>query len=107
MNSSIALEHAYDQRPVVVGPRSRSPSSRKGSTDDLPYTSLVEATRTGLPFLLAFASTTSVQRTLVSMVRTGLLTISSTPTAAARWKTMSASSTSSATTAELVHDSSV
>ena len=55
--------------------------------------------KTGFFFLFAGASTTSVQWTLVSIVRTGLSTISSTPTAAARWKTTSASSTSSATTA--------
>ncbi len=48
-------------------------------------------------FLLALASTTSVPCTLVSMVRTGLSTIRRTPTAAARWKTTSHWSTSSAT----------
>ena len=53
--------------------------------------------KTGFCFLLASARTISVQWTLVSMVRTGLSTMSSTPTAAARWKTTSASSTSSAT----------
>ena len=41
--------------------------------------------KTGFFFLLACASTTSVPCTLVSIVRTGLSTISSTPTAAARW----------------------
>ena len=49
-----------------------------------PYTSEVEAMRTFFFFLLAAASTTSVPCTFVSMVRTGLSTISLTPTAAAR-----------------------
>ena len=40
--------------------------------------------KTGFFFLLAWASTTSVQWTFVSIVRTGLSTISWTPTAAAR-----------------------
>ena len=47
-------------------------------------TSDVEATRTFFFFLLAIASKTSVPRTFVSMVLTGLSTISFTPTAAAR-----------------------
>jgi hypothetical protein len=51
----------------------------------LPYTSLVEATNTGRFFLAAAESTTSVHWMLVSMVRTGLSTMSLTPTAAARW----------------------
>ena len=55
--------------------------------------------RTFFFFLLAWARTTSVPWTLVSIVRTGLSTISLTPTAAARWKTTSHWSTSSATTA--------
>src|SRR4051794_22611584 len=83
----------------------RSPSSRNGSAVLLPYTSLVEVMTTGFFFLLALASTTSVAPTFVSMVRTGLSTISSTPTAAARWYTTSASSTSSATTGALWHES--
>ena len=70
---------------VVDAPMTRSPSSRNGNDVDLPYTSLVDARKTGLRFLHACASTTSVQCTLVSIVRTGLSTISSTPTAAARW----------------------
>ncbi len=60
---------------------------------------------TGFFFLLASARTTSVQCTLVSIVRTGLSMISSTPTAAARWKTTSASSTASATMSCLAADS--
>ena len=40
-------------------------------------------------FLFGVLSTTSVPCTLVSIVRTGLSTISLTPTAAARWKTTS------------------
>ena len=55
-----------------------------------------------LLFLVAWTSTTSVAWTFVSIVRTGLSTISSTPTAAARWKTASALSTSSATSGVLV-----
>jgi hypothetical protein len=48
--------------------------------------------------LFAWARTTSVPWTFVSIVRTGLSTISFTPTAAARWNTTSHSSTNSATT---------
>src|SRR5947208_2521260 len=62
---------------------------------------------TGFFFLFAWARTTSVQCTLVSMVWTGLSTISSTPTAAARWNTTSASSTSSATRGALAAESTV
>ena len=35
-NSSIALLHAYDQRPLLVAPMTRSPSSWNGNTVDLP-----------------------------------------------------------------------
>ena len=47
-------------------------------------------------FLLACRSTTSVPWTLASIVWTGSSTIFFTPTAAARWKTTSAPSISSA-----------
>ena len=80
----MALEQAYDQRPLLVAPSTRSPSSRNGSCSLLPYTSLVDATRIGRFFLFASVSITSVRWTLVSMVRTGDSTISFTPTAAAR-----------------------
>ena len=53
-------------------------------------------------FLLACFSTTSVPCTLVSMVCTGCSTISFTPTAAARWKTTSLRSISSASSGSLV-----
>ena len=56
---------------------------------------------TFLRFLLASFSTISVPCTLVSIVLTGLSTISRTPTAAARWKTTSARSTSSASIGSL------
>ena len=49
-------------------------------------------------FLLASFSSISVPWTFVSMVLTGLSTMSRTPTAAARWKTTSTRSTSSAVT---------
>ena len=52
-------------------------------------------------FLLASFSTISVPCTFVSMVLTGLSTMRRTPTAAARWKTTSARSTSSARTGSL------
>ena len=52
-------------------------------------------------FLAAWRRITSVPCTLVSMVCTGSSTISLTPTAAARWKTTSARSTSSATSDSL------
>ena len=45
----------------------------------LPYTSEVEAVKTSLRFLQAASSTICVPLTLVSMVRTGLSTISLTP----------------------------
>ena len=47
-----------------------------------------------LSYAAAGRSTFSVPRTLVEMVRAGSLTTSSTPTAAARWMTMSDSFTS-------------
>ena len=53
-------------------------------------------------FLFASFSTISVPWTLVSMVLTGLSTISRTPTAAARWKTTSARSISSASTGSFI-----
>ncbi len=56
-------------------------------------------------FLLACFSTTSVPWTLVSIVWTGCSTISFTPTAAARWNTTSARSTSSASSGSLVTES--
>ena len=68
----------------------------------LPYTSEVEAMRTFLRFLLAWARTISVACTFVSMVRTGLSTMSFTPTAAARWITTSARSMSSAVTPSFI-----
>ena len=49
-------------------------------------------------FLFASSRTFSVPLMFVSMVRIGLSTISLTPTAAARWNTMSQRSTSSART---------
>ncbi len=68
---------------------------------DLPYTSEVLAIRTFFLFLLANSSTPSVPLTLVSIVRTGLSTMSRTPTEAARWKTASQSSISSASNGRL------
>ncbi len=56
-------------------------------------------------FLLACVSTTSVPLTFVSIVWTGRSTMSLTPTAAARWKTTSLRSTSSARTGSLVTES--
>ena len=53
-------------------------------------------------FLLASFSSISVPWTLVSMVFTGLSTMSRTPTAAARWKTTSTRSTSSAATGSFI-----
>ena len=52
-------------------------------------------------FLLACLSTTSVPCTLVSIVRTGSSTMRRTPTAAARWKTTSQPSMSSASSGSL------
>jgi hypothetical protein len=74
-------------------------SSWNGTFVDLPYTSLVEASKTGRCFLFAISNTTSVVRRLVAIVRTGFSTTSRTPTAAARWKTASTRSTNSATSA--------
>jgi hypothetical protein len=62
----------------------------------------VEASRTFFFFLLASFSTISVPWTLVSMVLTGLSTMSRTPTAAARWKTTSARSITSAVTGSFI-----
>ena len=53
-------------------------------------------------FLFACLSTTSVPWTLVSMVWTGASTMSFTPTAAARWTTVSHWSISSASSGSLV-----
>ena len=61
-----------------------------------PYTSDVDATKTFFRFLAAISKSSSVHWMLVSNVRTGLSTISFTPTAAARWNTPSTSSTNSA-----------
>ena len=62
----------------------------------------MEATSTFFFFLLASFSTISVPCTLVSMVLTGLSTMSRTPTAAARWNTTSTRSISSAVTGSLM-----
>ena len=62
----------------------------------------MEAISTFFFFLLASFSTISVPCTLVSMVLTGLSTISRTPTAAARWKTTSTRSISSAITGSFI-----
>ena len=56
-------------------------------------------------FLFACFSTTSVPCTLVSIVCTGCSTISLTPTAAARWKTTSLRSISSASSGSLLTES--
>src|SRR6266850_2593029 len=101
-NSSIALLHAYAHRCFGVGPRTRSESSRKGTSSLLPYTSEVDAITTSFFFLFACFSTTSVPCTLVSIVWTGCSTISLTPTAAARWKTTSLRSISSASSGSLL-----
>ena len=58
-------------------------------------------------FLFACFSTTSVPCTFVSIVWTGSSTISFTPTAAARWKTTSLRSISSASSGSLVTESMV
>src|SRR5436190_18726461 len=100
-NSSIALLHAYAQRCFGVGPRTRSESSRNGTSSLLPYTSDVDAITTSFFFLLACLSTTSVPCTLVSIVYTGCSTISLTPTAAAKWNTTSLRSISSASSGSL------
>src|SRR6267142_5095199 len=101
-NSSIALLHAYAQRCLGVGPSTRSESSRNGTSSLLPYTSEVDAITTSFFFLFACFSTTSVPCTLVSIVWTGCSTISLTPTAAARWKTTSLRSISSASSGSLL-----
>src|SRR5262245_49188016 len=79
-----------------------SESSRNGTSSLLPYTSEVEAITTSFFFLLACFNTTSVPWTLFSIVWTGCSTISFTPTAAARWKTTSPRSMSSASSGSLL-----
>ena len=101
-NSSIALLHAYAQRCFGVGPSTRSSSSLERHGVLLPYTSEVDAITTSFFFLFACRSTTSVPCTLVSIVWTGASTISFTPTAAARWKTTSQPSMSSASSGSFV-----
>src|SRR3954463_10506861 len=100
-NSSIALLQAYAQRCFGVGPITRSESSRNGTSSLLPYTSDVDAMTTSFFFLFACFSTTSVPCTFVSIVYTGCSTISLTPTAAAKWKTTSLRSISSASSGSL------
>ena len=72
------------ERPRVVAPITRSLSSVKGTQVFFPYTSDVEVSSTFLRFFAAMLSSNSVQRTFVSIVRTGASTMSFTPTAAAR-----------------------
>src|SRR6266480_258626 len=74
----------------------RSPVSTNVSRFDFPYTSEVEKIMTRFLFFAASSRTISVPLMFVSIVRTGLSTMSLTPTAAARCKITSASSTSSA-----------
>src|SRR5438067_8311121 len=97
----MALLQAYAHRCFGVGPSTRSESSRNGTSSLLPYTSDVDAITTSFFFLLACFNTASVPCTLVSIVWTGCSTISFTPTAAAKWKTTSLRSMSSASSGSL------
>ena len=87
--TEIVLKHANKKKKLVL----------------IASTSEVEKTTTSLPFLLACVSTTSVPCTFVSIVRTGASTMSFTPTAAARWTTVSHRSTISASSGSLVTES--
>ena len=57
----------------------RGAEAHNGSAVDLPYTSLDEATKTGVALLAACASTHLGPMHVLSIVRTGLSTIRSTP----------------------------
>src|SRR5262245_8195280 len=83
-HSSTALPHAYDQRSLCVGPITRSSPSENGTVIPLPYTSLLEKSRTRRLCSAQASSTTSVPRMFVIRERSGFSRTYLTPTAAAR-----------------------
>jgi hypothetical protein len=83
-NSSINFEQAYPHRLKCGGPISKSSSSPNAARRLLPYTSEVEASKTGVPCALAASSMACVSRKFVSMVARPACITNSTPTAAAR-----------------------
>jgi len=90
----MALLHAYAHRGLCRRPNHEVRILAERHRHALAVHSEVENTTTSLPFLAACLTMTSVPPMLVSIVPRAVRTMRRTPTAAARWNTVSAASIS-------------